>query len=194
MQRQTALAALNQQLALELIRSMTPCVERPRSCAGCGARGASWRFFRRRQRTRCARRDVRGGARWVGPKLLLRERQLIESLRDADSLTTVSGPGSAGITLRHTRGGAAFWVESTEQRPSTAEDHAADSAGGTPRTGPAARIRGGRATRNRCGAAACDAAGSSPGGFAVRYHPGAARCRSAAIGTTSSISMRAAWC
>ena len=61
-------------------------------------------------------------AQWAG--LPSRQRQLIESLRDADLLTTATGEaGTAGIALQHPRGVLVVWVELSEQRPFTPEDH-----------------------------------------------------------------------
>ncbi len=172
-QRQTALAALNQQLAQA-------------DTVDDALRGAAeelrrlWRARRVLVATfagaeESAAPDVMCAGEPVGwAELLPRERQLIESLRDADLLTTVSGePGSAGITLRHTRGVSVFWVELTEQRPFTAEDH-------TLLTVLAGRLGQGlqrvyEVDEQRETAVALQHAmlgpASLPGGFAVRYHP-----------------------
>ncbi|WP_293235856.1 SpoIIE family protein phosphatase [Mycolicibacterium sp.] len=57
-------------------------------------------------------------------ELSTRQRQLIESVRDADLLSTVSGDaGTAGIALQHPRGVLVVWIELSEQRPFTVEDH-----------------------------------------------------------------------
>lgn len=57
-------------------------------------------------------------------ELSSRRRQLIESLRDSELLTTTSDtPGTAGISLQHPRGVLVLWVELREQRPFTVEDH-----------------------------------------------------------------------
>ena len=103
-----------------------------------------------------------------------RERQLIESLRDAELLTTVAEePGAAGIALRHLRGVSVFWVELAEQRPFTPEDH-------TLLTVLAGRLGQGlqrvyEVDEQRETAVALQHAmlgpASLPGGFAVRYHP-----------------------
>ncbi len=107
-------------------------------------------------------------------ELLPKERQVIESLRDGDLLTTVAEePGAAGITLRHLRGASVLWVELAEQRPFTAEDH-------TLLTVLAGRLGQGlqrvyEVDEQRETAVALQHAmlgpASLPGGFAVRYHP-----------------------
>ena len=61
-------------------------------------------------------------AEWAG--LALSQRQLVESLRHGDLLTTITEEaGAAGIALQHPRGVLVVWVELAEQRPFTAEDH-----------------------------------------------------------------------
>ncbi|WP_245830165.1 SpoIIE family protein phosphatase [Mycobacterium numidiamassiliense] len=124
-QRQTALAALNQQLAqadtlddalygsAEVLRHVWHArrvllVTFPSSAVAetdapglvCAGAAAQWA-------------DLPAG-----------QKQLIESLRDADLLTTGTGEaGTAGISLQHPQGVLVVWVELSEQRPFTPEDH-----------------------------------------------------------------------
>ena len=80
--------------------------ERPRSCAGCGRRGASpvVTFAGDRESGR-ATNVVCAGEPVEWADLTPRQRQVIESLRDGDLLTTVTQePGAAGIALQHLRG------------------------------------------------------------------------------------------
>jgi PAS domain S-box-containing protein len=103
-----------------------------------------------------------------------RERQSIEAMRHAELLATAADePGTAGITLRHLRGMSVFWVELTEHRLFTPEDH-------TLLTVLAGRLGQGlqrvyEADEQRETAVALQHAmlgpASLPGGFAVRYHP-----------------------
>ena len=103
-----------------------------------------------------------------------RQRQRIESLRDADLLTPVTEEaGAAGIALRHPRGVLVVWVELAEQRPFTPEDH-------TLLTVLAGRLGQGlhrvyQLDEQRETAVALQHAmlgpATLPGGFAVRYHP-----------------------
>ena len=67
---------------------------------------------------------VCAGERCDWAELPPRHRQLIESLRDSDLLTTVTGEaGTAGISLQHPRGVLVVWIDLSEQRPFTPEDH-----------------------------------------------------------------------
>ena len=172
-QRQTALAALNQQLAQA-------------DTVGGALSGAAQELCRAWQARRVVVATFDDNDASVAPdlvcagepvewsELLPRERQRIESLRDAELLTTVAGePGAAGITLRHLRGVSVFWVELAEQRPFTAEDH-------TLLTVLAGRLGQGlqrvyEVDEQRETAVALQHAmlgpASLPGGFAVRYHP-----------------------
>ncbi len=122
-QRQTALAALNEQLAQA-------------DTVDDAFRGAAEELRRVWQARRVVVVTFASAAESVAPEVVCagkpvgwsemtpRERQLIEALRDGDPLTTVAEePGSAGIALRHLRGVSVLWVELTEQRPFTAEDH-----------------------------------------------------------------------
>ncbi|WP_118913786.1 SpoIIE family protein phosphatase [Mycobacterium shigaense] len=113
-----------------------------------------------------------GSADWAG--LWPDERQLLESVRDADLLTTVTrAPGAAGIALQHPEGVLVVWVELAEQRPFTREDN-------TLLTVLAGRLGQGlhrvylldsqRETALALQHAMLDPAGL-PGGFTVRYHP-----------------------
>jgi PAS domain S-box-containing protein len=102
------------------------------------------------------------------------QRQMIESMRHADLLTTVTGAaGMAGIALQHSRGVLVLWIELTEQRPFTAEDH-------TLLTVLAGRLAQGlnrvhQLDEQRETAVALQHAmlgpATLPTGFAVRYHP-----------------------
>ncbi|MDT5178366.1 MAG: hypothetical protein QOJ95_2564, partial [Mycobacterium sp.] len=101
-------------------------------------------------------------------------RQLIESLRDTDLLTTVTGDaGTAGIALQHPRGILVVWIELSEPRPFTPEDHTllAVLAG---RLGQGLQ-RVYQLDEQRETAVALQHAmlgpANLPGGFAVRYHP-----------------------
>jgi PAS domain S-box-containing protein len=174
-QRQTALAALNQQLA------QADTVDN-------ALRGAAEELRRVWQARRVLAVTFAGAttaesgtpdlicvgepAEWA--ELAPRERQLIESLREGDLLTTVTQEaGAAGITLRHPRGVSVVWVELAEKRPFTAEDH-------TLLTVLAGRLGQGlqrvyELDEQRETAVALQHAmlgpATLPGGFAVRYHP-----------------------
>jgi hypothetical protein len=172
-QRQTALAALNQQLAQA-------------DTVDDAFRGAAEELHRVWQARRVVVVTFASADESVAPEVVCagepvgwseltpRERQLIESLRDGDPLTTVAEePGSAGIALRHLRGVSVLWVELTEQRPFTAEDH-------TLLTVLAGRLGQGlqrvhEVDEQRETAVALQHAmlgpASLPGGFAVRYLP-----------------------
>jgi PAS domain S-box-containing protein len=172
-QRQTALAALNQQLA------QADTVDSALSGAAQELRQA-WKARRVVVATfdgndaSVAPDLVCAGEPVEWSELLPGERQRIESMRDAELLTTVAGePGAAGITLRHLRGVSVFWVELAEHRPFTAEDH-------TLLTVLAGRLGQGlqrvyEVDEQRETAVALQHAmlgpASLPGGFAVRYHP-----------------------
>ncbi|MFY9765761.1 MAG: SpoIIE family protein phosphatase [Mycobacterium sp.] len=172
-QRQTALAALNQQLAqadtlddalLGAVQELRRVWETRRvlavTFAGTTESGTP--------ELMCAGDPIE----WA--ELPLRHRQLIESLRDGDLLTTgTEEAGAAGIALRHPRGVLVIWVELAEQRPFTAEDH-------TLLTVLAGRLGEGlrrvyQLDEQRETAVALQHAmlgpATLPGGFAVRYHP-----------------------
>ncbi len=172
-QRQTALAALNQQLAQA-------------DTVDDALRGAAEELCRLWRARRIAVVTFAGADESTAPdvvcvgepagwaELTPRERQVIELLRDGEPLTTVAeGPGAAGITLRHQRGVSVFWIELTEHRPFTAEDH-------TLLTVLAGRLGQGlqrvhEVDEQRETAVALQHAmlgpASLPGGFAVRYLP-----------------------
>lgn len=172
-QRQTALAALNQQLAQA-------------DTVDSALRGAAQELRRVWKARRVLVATFDGNDQSAAPDLVCagdpvawselapQDRELITSLRDAELLTTVAQePGAAGITLRHLRGVSVFWVELAEHRPFTAEDH-------TLLTVLAGRLGQGlqrvyELDEQRETAVALQHAmlgpASLPGGFAVRYHP-----------------------
>ncbi len=174
-QRQSALAALNQQLAQadSLDDALRGAIEELRavwqarrvlavtfsSAAPAGAVPSE---------VMCVGDDVG----WA--ELSSRQQELIESLRDADLLTTVTGDaGAAGIALQHPRGVLVVWVELSEQRPFTPRDHTLLSV-------LAGRLGQGlqrvyQLDEQRETAVALQHAMlgpvNLPAGFAVRYHP-----------------------
>jgi PAS domain S-box-containing protein len=174
-QRQTALAALNQQLAQA--DTLLDAV-----------RGAAEELLRLWQARRVLAVTFTGTAteESVAPDLVcagepaswadlpLRQRQLIESLSETDSLTTVTeDAGAAGIALQHPQGVLVIWVELAERRPFTPEDH-------TLLTMLAGRLGQGlhrvyQLDEQRETVVALQHAmlgpANLPGGFAVRYHP-----------------------
>ncbi len=141
-QRQTALAALNQQLAQA-------------DTVDDALRGAAEELRRVWQARRVLAVTFAGTDRESAtPELMCagepaewadlspHQRQRIESLRDADLLTAVTEEaGAAGIALRHPRGVLVIWVELAERRPFTAgRSHPAHGAGRAPRSRPAPRL------------------------------------------------------
>jgi len=172
-QRQTALAALNQQLAQA-------------DTVDDALYGAAEVLLRVWQARRVLAATFSATAsESVAPELICagdpvewaglppRQRQLIESLRHADLLTTATGEaGAAGIALQHPRGVLVVWVELSEQRPFTPEDH-------TLLTVLAGRLGQGLhrvyqldAQRETALALQHAMLGPAvPGGFTVRYHP-----------------------
>ena len=201
-QRQTALAALNQRLAQadtvdEALRrraeelqqavagadAFWPCTvpgvraasaaDSPRSCAS--ASPSRWADL--------PADDARGAS------TALRDGDLL--IPDADR-TRLGGHRPAASRAACW----SLWVELAEQRPFTARGpDPADRAGRTPRPGPAARAPDRPAARDRPRRCSTPSSGPPicPSGFAVRYQPASrARCRSAATGTTSSTSTTAA--
>jgi PAS domain S-box-containing protein len=172
-QRQTALAALNQQLAQA-------------DTLDTALRGVAEELRRVWQARRVLAVVFAGTDESVTPELIwagdpagwadlpLRHRQLIESLRGGDLLTTgTEEAGMAGIALRHPRGVLVISVELAEQRPFTPEDH-------TLLTVLAGRLGEGlrriyqwdeqRETAVTLQHAMLGPA-TLPKGFAVRYHP-----------------------
>lgn len=124
-QRQTALAALNQQLAQAdtLDDALRGAVEELLR-VWHARRVLAVMFPGTTIAESVAPEVVWAGepAKWA--ELLPRQRRLIESLRDADLLTTAAGDaGAAGIALQHPRGVMVLWIELAEQRPFTREDH-----------------------------------------------------------------------
>jgi PAS domain S-box-containing protein len=178
-QSQIALAALSQQLAqadtlddavrgaAEELRRVWQA-RRVLAVTFTGATGAESRAESVTPELICAGDQVA----WAD--LSPRQRQLIESLRDADLLTAVTGgPGTAGIALQHPRGVLVVWIELAEQRPFTPEDH-------TLLTVLAGRLGQGlhrvyQLDEQRETAVVLQHAmlgpPNLPGGFAVRYHP-----------------------
>ena len=174
-QRQTALAALNHQLA------QANTLDDALSRAAQGLRRV-WHA----RRVLAVTFPGATTAESVTPNLMCagdpadwadlssRQRQQIESLRDADLLTTVTEEaGAAGIALQHPRGVLVIWVELSEQRPFTPEDH-------TLLTVLAGRLGQGlhriyQFDEQRETAVALQHAMLGPAtlraGFAVRYHP-----------------------
>ncbi len=172
-QRQAALAALNQQLAQA-------------DTVDAALRGAAQELRRVWLAHRVLAVTFAGDDESAAPDVICagdpvrwaelptRQRHLIESLREADVLTTVAEePGAAGITLHHARGTSVFWVELAEKRPFTPEDH-------TLLTVLAGRLGQGlqrvhEVDEQRETAVALQHAMLGPehlpGGFAVRYRP-----------------------
>ncbi|OBA59917.1 histidine kinase [Mycobacterium sp. 1100029.7] len=123
-QTQVALAGLNQQLAQAetLDDTLQGAAEELRGT--WNARRVLAATFARDAASDAAPALICAGEPCDWARLSPRHRQLIESLRDSDLLTTISGePGTAGISLQHPRGVLVVWVDLSEQRPFTAEDH-----------------------------------------------------------------------
>jgi len=173
-QSQTALAALNQQLA------QADTLDDALQGAAAGLR-QMWNARRVVAATfavdsakEAAPALVCAGEPGDWAELPPRHRRLIESLRDSDLLTTVTGEaGTAGISLQHPRGVLVVWIELSEQRPFTPEDH-------NLLTVLAGRLSQGlhrvyQLDEQRETALALQHAmlgpATLPGGFAVRYHP-----------------------
>jgi PAS domain S-box-containing protein len=174
-QRQTALAALNQQLAQAdtVDDALREAAEELRRL---------WQARRVLAVTFAGTTTAETGtpelmcagepAEWAD--LSPHQRQRIESLRDADLLTTATEEaGAAGIALRHPRGVLVIWIELAERRPFTPEDH-------TLLTVLAGRLGQGlhrvyELDEQRETAVVLQHAmlgpATLPGGFAVRYHP-----------------------
>lgn len=173
-QSQLALAGLNQQLAQEdtLDETLQGAVGVLRQT--WNARRVLAATFARDAAHETAAALVFAGEPCGWAELPPRHRQLIESLRDSDLLTTVTGEaGTAGISLQHPRGVLVVWIDLSEQRPFTSEDH------------NLLKVLGGRLSQGlhrvyqldeqRETALALQHAmlgpSNLPGGFAVRYHP-----------------------
>jgi PAS domain S-box-containing protein len=123
-QRQTALAALNQQLAQAdtLDDALRGAIEELRGV--WQARRVLAATFRGGATTDDGRPDLMCvGERAEWQDLPQHRRDLIESMRDADLFTVTAEAGAAGIALQHPRGVLVLWVELAEQRPFTPEDH-----------------------------------------------------------------------
>lgn len=110
--------------------------------------------------------------RWAD--LPTRHRTAITALRDADSLSSVTDEyGTAGITLQYPRGVLVLWIELSEQRPFTPEDRtllavlAARLGQGLHRVHQLDQQRETALTLQH----AILGPARLPGGFAVRYHP-----------------------
>ncbi len=174
-QRQNALAALNQQLAQadtlhDALRGAVGELRR----VWQARRVLAMTFPNNATADSVAPELVYAGeaADWVD--LSPREQRLIQSLHDGDLLTTVAdGAGAAGIALQHPRGVLVIWVELSERRPFTPEDH-------TLLTMLAGRLGQGlhrvyQIDEQRETAVALQHAMlgpvTLPEGFAVRYHP-----------------------
>jgi PAS domain S-box-containing protein len=173
-QRQIALSALNQQLAQAdtLDDALRGAAEELRR-VWQARRVLAATFFSDAAETAAPGVICAGEpADWAD--LPQRQRQLIESLRHADLLTTIAGEvGATGIALQHPRGVLAVWVELAERRPFTPEDH-------TLLTLVAGRLGQGlqrvyQLDEQRETALALQHAmlgpTTLPEGFAVRYHP-----------------------
>jgi PAS domain S-box-containing protein len=123
-QRQVALAALNQQLAQadtleDAVRGAAEELRR----VWQARRVLAATFFSGAPETAAPGLVCAGEpADWAD--LPQRQRQLIESLRHAELLTTVAEEvGATGVALQHPRGVLVVWVELAEKRPFTPEDH-----------------------------------------------------------------------
>jgi PAS domain S-box-containing protein len=173
-QRQIALAALNQQLAQAdtLDDALRGAAEELRQ-VWQARRVLAATFFSGAPETAAPDLVCAGEpADWAD--LPQRQRQLIESLRHADLLTTAAGEvGATGVALQHPRGVLVVWVELAEKRPFTPEDH-------TLLTLVAGRLGQGlhrvyQLDEQRETAVALQHAmlgpTTLPEGFAVRYHP-----------------------
>ena len=171
-QRQTALAALNQQLA------QADSVDDALLGAAEELRGV-WLARRVLAVTftddeSIAPELICAGEPVEWAELSPKERQAITSIRGADLLTAVTQKaGAAGIALRHPRGVSVLWIDLAEQRAFSGEDH-------TLLTVLAGRLGQGlqrvyEVDEQRETAVALQHAmlgpATLPGGFAVRYRP-----------------------
>lgn len=176
-QRRIAMAALNQQLAQadtlhEALRGTAEELRR----VWRARRVLAATFFSDSPRS-AAPQLVCAGEPVEWARLPQRQRQLIESLRHGDLLTTLAGEaeevGAMGVSLQHPRGVLVVWVELAERRRFIPEDH-------TLLTLVAGRLGQGlhrvyQLDEQRETALALQHAmlgpATLPDGFAVRYHP-----------------------
>jgi PAS domain S-box-containing protein len=174
-QRQTALSALNQQLAQA--DSLDDALHRAAEelLRVWRARRILAVTFPRITTAEAVTPDlVSAGDPVEWADLSPRQQQFIQSLRGTDLLTTVTGEaGAAGIALQHPLGVLVVWVELSEHRPFTPEDH-------NLLTVLAGRLGQGlqrvyQLNEQRETAVALQRAmlgpTNLPGGFAVRYQP-----------------------
>jgi PAS domain S-box-containing protein len=176
-QRESALAALNQQLAqadtvddaiaaaAEVLRDIW---QARRVMAVTFPTERSSRADREAPHLVCA------GEATQWSELSVRQREEITALHESDMLTSRTDElGTAGIALQHPRGVLVLWIELPELRPFTQEDH-------TLLTVLAGRLSQGlhrvyHLDRQREAALALQHSilgpATLPGGFAVRYHP-----------------------
>jgi PAS domain S-box-containing protein len=172
-QRQTALAALNQQLAQadKVDNALLGAAEELRR-VWLARRVLAVTFA---GHDKSAAPEVMCAGEPIGwAELLPRERQVMKSLLDGDLLTAVTEKaGAAGIALRHPRGVSVLWVDLSEQRVFSEDDH-------TLLTVLAGRLGQGlqrvyEVDKQRETAVALQHAmlgpPTLPGGFAVRYRP-----------------------
>ncbi|QLL08658.1 SpoIIE family protein phosphatase [Mycobacterium vicinigordonae] len=123
-QRQTALAALNQQLVQadtldDALRGAAEVLRRVwQARRVLAVTFVSDSSTERAPDLVCAGEPIKWG------DLTPQRRSLMESLRDADLLTTVTEEaGTAGIALQQPRGVLVIWVQLAEKRAFTPEDH-----------------------------------------------------------------------
>jgi PAS domain S-box-containing protein len=174
-QRQTALAVLNQQLAQAdtLDDSLRGAVDELRGLWQA-RRVLAVTFPATVTPDSVSPELICAGDRPEWADLSPHQRQLIESVRDGDLFTTVTdGAGAAGIALQHPRGVLVVWVELVAQRRFTQEDQ-------TLLTVLAGRLSQGlhrsyQLDEQRETAVVLQHAmlgpATLPAGFAVRYHP-----------------------
>ena len=127
-QRQTALAALNQLLAQADTARRRAARPRPRSCAGVwrARRVLAVTFPRPSAASRRPTRDVVSvgePTQWADAAGAQRVRPSARCATASCSPPTRRNPASAGIALQHPHGVLVVWIELAEQRPFTAEDH-----------------------------------------------------------------------
>ncbi|MGK2882378.1 MAG: SpoIIE family protein phosphatase [Mycobacterium sp.] len=175
-QRAAALAALNQQLAQadtldQALRSAAEEIRR----AWSARRVLAVTFASPDTRNQSDEPAVEcAGAPMTWTDLPAGQRDVIVSLRDADLLTTAIGqPGAAGIALQHPQGALVVWIELSEDRPFTPEDHTLLTVLGGRLGHGLQRVH--QLDQQRETALALQHAmlgpARLPGGFAVRYQP-----------------------